>query len=49
MGGELNYPIPEADSKDTDGRTLLSWAAERGHETVVRLLRSYGADSIAFF
>jgi ankyrin repeat protein len=28
----------EADSKDRDGQTLLSLAAERGHEAVVRLL-----------
>jgi hypothetical protein len=27
-----------ADSKDEDGRTPLSWAAERGHEAVVKLL-----------
>jgi ankyrin repeat protein len=26
------------DPKDSDGRTPLSWAAERGHEAVVRLL-----------
>ncbi|CAG8976236.1 hypothetical protein HYALB_00012003 [Hymenoscyphus albidus] len=28
----------EADSQDTDGQTPLSWAAENGHETVVKLL-----------
>ena len=28
----------DPDSKDTDGRTPLSWAAERGHEAVVKLL-----------
>ncbi|KAF1811509.1 ankyrin [Eremomyces bilateralis CBS 781.70] len=28
----------EADSKDSFGRTSLSWAAARGHEAVVRLL-----------
>jgi len=27
-----------ADSRDSNGRTLLSWAAEGGHEAVVRLL-----------
>src|SRR5947207_1678877 len=27
-----------ADSKDSDGRTPLLWAAEGGHETVVKLL-----------
>jgi ankyrin repeat protein len=28
----------EADSKNSYGRTPLSWAAERGHKAVVRLL-----------
>jgi ankyrin repeat protein len=28
----------EADSKDNDGSTLLSWAAYSGHEVVVKLL-----------
>jgi ankyrin repeat protein len=30
----------EADSKDEDGWTPLSWAARRGHEGIVELLRS---------
>jgi ankyrin repeat protein len=30
----------EADSKDNDGRTPLSWAVAGGHEAVVQLLRS---------
>ncbi|KAM3065237.1 hypothetical protein ACMFMF_011362 [Clarireedia jacksonii] len=30
------------DSKDSYGRTPLSWAAERGHEAVVKLLESLG-------
>jgi ankyrin repeat protein len=29
-----------ADSKDNNGWTPLSWAAEQGHEAVVKLLRS---------
>jgi ankyrin repeat protein len=28
----------EIESKDSDGRTPLSWAAANGHEAVVRLL-----------
>jgi ankyrin repeat protein len=31
----------EADSKDRDGRTPLSYAAASGHEAVVRLLHEY--------
>jgi ankyrin repeat protein len=30
---------------DTYGQTPLSWAAERGHEAVVRLLLEKGAES----
>jgi ankyrin repeat protein len=33
-----------ADSKDSYGRTPLSWAAERGHEAVVKLLLEDGAE-----
>jgi ankyrin repeat protein len=32
----------EADLKDTDGRTPLSWAAEKGHQVVVKLLLATG-------
>ena len=30
----------EINSKDTNGRTPLSWAAANGHEVIVRLLQS---------
>ena len=33
-----------ADLKDSDGRTPLSWAAENGHEAVVKLLLEKGAE-----
>ena len=36
--------LQTADSKDSHGRTPLSWAAERGHEVVVKLLAEKGAD-----
>ena len=35
----------DVESKDTDyGQTPLSWAAENGHEAVVKLLLEKGAD-----
>jgi ankyrin repeat protein len=34
----------DINSKDSDGRTALSWAAESGHEAVVRLLLEHKAD-----
>ena len=30
----------DADSKDSDGQTPLSWAAHNGHEAVVKLFRA---------
>jgi ankyrin repeat protein len=36
----VNRDDIEAGSKDRDGRTPLSWAAEYGHEIVVKLLQS---------
>ncbi len=41
------YPIPagvEVDTEDDNRKTPLAWAAERGHEAIVRLLFSNGAD-----
>ena len=38
----LNTGKVEADSKDGDGRTPLSWAAGNGHEAVVKLLLDIG-------
>ena len=36
---------PDVDSKDTEyGRTPLSYAAEKGHEAIVKLLLEAGAD-----
>jgi len=35
----------DSESKDTDGRTPLSWASEEGHEVVVKLLPKKGASS----
>ena len=34
----------ELESKDEYGRTPLSWAAENGHEAVVKLLLEKGAE-----
>jgi ankyrin repeat protein len=34
----------DLDSEDTYGQTPLSWAAENGHEAVVKLLLEKGAD-----
>ncbi|KAF2179913.1 hypothetical protein K469DRAFT_594216, partial [Zopfia rhizophila CBS 207.26] len=37
--------VPEVDSKGKkDGRTLLLWAAERGHWTIFNLLVEKGAE-----
>jgi ankyrin repeat protein len=34
----------DVESKDSRGRTPLSWAAEKGHEEVMELLLEKGAD-----
>jgi ankyrin repeat protein len=34
----------DVDSKDSYGRTPLSWAAQNGHEGVVKLLLEKGAE-----
>ena len=34
-----------ADSQDEDGRTPLFWAADRGHEEVVKLLKQKMKDA----
>ncbi|KAH7231838.1 uncharacterized protein BKA55DRAFT_524137 [Fusarium redolens] len=39
----LDRNVLVVDVRDADGRTPLSWAAERGHEAVVRLLLEKGA------
>jgi ankyrin repeat protein len=40
----------DADSKDTRyGQTPLSWAAEKGHETVVKLLQSQNNFSLVTY
>jgi ankyrin repeat protein len=33
----------DSETIDKEGRTLLSWAAEKGYETIVRLLLEIGA------
>jgi ankyrin repeat protein len=33
----------EVDSKDKNGLTPLSWAAENGHEVIVKLLQSFSS------
>jgi ankyrin repeat protein len=39
----------ESDSKDSYGRTPLSWAAVKGHEAVVKLLLDKGCKSHAYY
>ena len=34
-----------ADSKDIDGRTPFSFAAERGHEVIIKMLEDVAPDS----
>lgn len=40
----INTKISAVNVKDKDGRTALSWAAERGHIAIVQFLISQGAD-----
>ncbi|KAH8761294.1 hypothetical protein BGZ57DRAFT_931726 [Hyaloscypha finlandica] len=42
LGKRAVFEKVDADSKDEDGRTPLSWAAENGHESVVKLLLATG-------
>ncbi|KAL5355544.1 ankyrin repeat-containing domain protein [Aspergillus floccosus] len=37
--------VPDINKTDESGRTLLSWAAEHGHDAIVEVLMRHGADS----
>ena len=45
----LDIPEVEVDPKDDSGQTLLSWAAENGHEPLVKLLLERGKAEVGSY